>query len=298
MSKRPGRTTGLLVVQGESENRKEGVQNGTSTAARSSQRRNVGKSISGVDSFAGKQAVASRRPFAVFDIDGTLIRWQLYHAIADALAKKGHIDAKTHKKVKDSRMIWKTRTHGEAFGAYQTELVTAYEKLLLDLSYKDFNQAVQAVFDEYKDQIYVYTRQLIKDLKKKNYLLLAISGSQIEIVSKIAKHYGFDDCVGTIYAHENDKFTGAVTIHLGGKHVVLEELIAKHHASLAGSVAVGDGASDISMLEMVETPIAFNPEKKLFDHAKGKGWKIVIERKNMVYELEDSDGRYLLAPAS
>lgn len=237
----------------------------------------------------------SKRPFAVFDIDGTLIRWQLYHAIADALAKRGHIDAKTHQKIKDARMVWKRRTHGEAFSAYQTELVTVYEKLLLDLSVKQFNEAVQAVFDEYKDQVYIYIRELVKRLKKDGYLLFAISGSQIEIVSKIASYYDFDDYVGTIYAHEKDKFTGAVTIHLGGKHVVLEELIAKHHASLAGSVAVGDGASDISMLEMIETPIAFNPEKKLFDYAKGKGWKIVIERKNMVYELEKKDGRYVLA---
>jgi len=251
-----------------------------------------------VSGSARKQARPAQRPFAVFDIDGTLIRWQLYHAVADALARKGHIDAETHQKIKVARMIWKKRTHSEAFSTYQTELVGAYEKLLLNLSVKDYNEAVQAVFDEYKDQVYIYTRGLIEDLKKKNYLLFAISGSQIEIVSKIAKHYGFDDWVGTVYAHEKDKFTGAVTIHLGGKHVVLEELVTKHHASMAGSIAVGDGASDISMLEMVETPIAFNPEIKLFDHAKHKGWKIVIERKNVVYQLEGNDGRYVLAKAS
>ncbi len=238
------------------------------------------------------------RPFAVFDIDGTLIRWQLYHAIAEALAKRGYIDARTHQKIRDARMLWKRRTHGEAFGAYQSELVIVYEKLLLDLSVKSFNEAVQVVFDEYKDQVYTYTRELIKQLKKDGYLLFAISGSQMEIVSKISKHYGFDDCVGTIYEHEGDKFTGAVTLHLGGKNVVLKELIKKHHASLKGSVAVGDGASDISMLEMVKIPIAFNPEKKLFDYAKGKGWKIVVERKNMVYELEKKDGRYVLAKTS
>lgn len=237
----------------------------------------------------------SKRPFAVFDIDGTLIRWQLYHAIADNLARRGHIDARTHQQIKDARMVWKNRAHKEAFGAYQTELVIVYEKLLLDLSVKNFNQAVAAVFDEYKDQAYIYTRELIKQLKKDGYLLFAISGSQTEIVSKIASYYGFKDCVGTIYEHGRDKFTGAVTIHLGGKHLILRELIEKHDASLKGSIAVGDGASDISMLEMVERPIAFNPERKLYDYAKTKGWKIVIERKNMVYELEKQDGRYILA---
>ncbi len=235
------------------------------------------------------------KPFAVFDIDGTLIRWQLYHAIADALAKKGLIDAKTYQTIRDARMEWKKRTHGEAFINYQNELVIAYEKLLLDLSFKQFSKAVQSVFDEYKDQVYTYTRELIKDLKKRGYLLFAISGSQIEIVSKIAKYYSFDDYVGTAYTHEGDRFTGAVSLHLGGKHVVAKELIKKHRATMAGSIAVGDATSDISMLEMVELPIAFNPERKLFDYAQTKGWKIVIERKNMVYELEEKDGRYILA---
>ena len=269
-------------------------------SARASQpaTRQSAKSAVRVFGFAGKQDSTAQRPFAVFDIDGTLIRWQLYHAIAEALAKRGHIDTKTRQKIKDARMVWKVRTHNESFAAYQTELIGAYEKLLLDLSYKDFNQAVKAVFDEYKDQVYIYTRELIKKLKKNGYLLFAISGSQIEIVSKIAKYYGFDDCVGTVYAHEKDKFTGSVTIHLGGKHLVLQELMAKHHTSLAGSVSVGDGASDISMLAMVETPIAFNPERTLFDHATGKGWKIVLERKNMVYELEKQNGRYILVKAS
>lgn len=261
---------------------------------RSRQRSNAPKVPSGASSSATRQAGTARRAFAVFDIDGTLVRWQLYHAIADALAKNGHIDAKTHQKIKDARMVWKRRVHGEAFSAYQSELIAVYEKMLLDLNYKDFKQAVEAVFAEYKDQVYIYSRDLIKKLKKDGYLLFAISGSQIEIVSKIAKYHGFDDFVGTIYEHEKDKFTGALTLHLGGKHLVLQELVKKHHASLTGSIAVGDGASDISMLEMVETPIAFNPERKLFDIAKTKGWKIVIERKNMIYELERENGRYVL----
>jgi phosphoserine phosphatase len=29
--------------------------------------------------------------FAVFDLDGTLVRWQLYHALVDRLAKKGYL---------------------------------------------------------------------------------------------------------------------------------------------------------------------------------------------------------------
>lgn len=240
---------------------------------------------------AGKK----QRPFAVFDIDGTLVRWQLYHAIADTLVKLDYLDSKEYGAVRDARMQWKRRSGPEAFKIYERQLVTAYEKILLSLSVKQFNQAAQIVFDEYKDQVYTYTRELIKDLKESGYLLFAISGSQSEIVEKIAKYYGFDDFVGTHYHYEQGRFTGAMTIHLGGKHIILSELIAKHNADLKGSIAVGDSTNDISMLEVVEQPIAFNPEKKLFDHAKSQGWKIIVERKNMVYEMESKNGQYILA---
>ena len=52
---------------------------------------------------------------------------------------------------------------------------------------------------------------------------------------------------------------------------------------------------DASVLKLVETAIAFNPEDKLYTLAKEQAWKIVIERKNVIYELEPSNGTYLLA---
>ncbi len=63
------------------------------------------------------------RPFAVFDIDGTIIRWQLYHAIADALAKTGHIDAKLFEQARQARMQWKKRVGDDAFKDYELILV-------------------------------------------------------------------------------------------------------------------------------------------------------------------------------
>ncbi len=234
------------------------------------------------------------RPFAVFDIDGTLIRWQLYHAIADELVKLGYIDARAYKSVKDARMQWKKRSGPEAFKIYERRLVAAYEKMLLELTVAQFNKAVAAVFMRYKDQVYTYTRELIKKLKKEGYLLFAISGSQTEIVAYIADYYGFDDYVGTHYTHNNHKFTGAAVVHLGDKKQILSELVKKHQADWKSSVAVGDSTSDISMLEAVEISIAFNPEKKLFNHAKKRGWKIILERKNMVYVLISQDGKYVL----
>jgi phosphoserine phosphatase len=48
------------------------------------------------------------------------------------------------------------------------------------------------------------------------------------------------------------------------------------------------------MLDLAEQPIAFNPEVALFKIAQQKGWKVVVERKNIFYELEGKDGKYQL----
>lgn len=234
------------------------------------------------------------KPFAVFDIDGTLVRWQLYHAMADELVKLGYFDAGAFAPIHEARMNWKTRSGKESFRAYEIKLVGIYEKLLSRLTLEQFEQAAQAVFDEHKDQVYTFTRDLIKHLQAKGYMLLAISNSQIEIVSKIAKYYGFDDYVGSIYEHTDGRFTGKSTVHLHDKDQVLKAMIVKHHLTLADSFAVGDSGSDIPMLKMVENPIAFNPDQKLFDEAKQHGWQIVIERKNVVYKLQNHGKSYQL----
>lgn len=233
------------------------------------------------------------RAFAVFDIDGTLIRWQLYHAVTDALAHQGHIEPQVYQALRQARMGWKKRT-GTSFKQYEAQLVKAYEEVLERLSPTQLSEAVGAVFTEYKDQVYTYTRDLAQKLKADGYLLFAISGSQTEIVSLIAEHYGFDDYVGTVYEYRGAKYTGRKTIGAFQKDRTLNKLVAKHHVGFKGSVGVGDSNSDVSMLELVEQPIAFNPEKDLFDYASSKGWKIVIERKNMVYELEKRGDDYQL----
>jgi HAD superfamily hydrolase (TIGR01490 family) len=239
-----------------------------------------------------------KRKFAVFDIDGTLIRWQLYHAIADGLVSAGYADSKSFKDVRESRMQWKARSDSDAFKKYESKLIEAYEKALQTLSPDKLQKVIDVVFEEYKDQVYTYTRDLLKDLKSKGYILLAISGSQAEIVQKIAEYYGFDDFVGTIYEHEGGKFTGVKQIASINKAAVLQQLVDKHQLSSEGSVAVGDSGSDVSMMDMVDKPIAMNPERRLFEHAKENGWKVIIERKNMIYELENDNGKYHLAKTS
>lgn len=232
--------------------------------------------------------------FAVFDFDGTLIRWQLYHSLFDKLKKHIAIDDSSLKRVRDARNAWKIREHEQSYKHYETVIVEEFEKALPKISYELFNKIAEEVYEEHKNQVYTYTRSLIGSLKEQGYKLFAISGSHNEIVSKVARHWGFDDWVASEYKFKNDKYTGQKKLGFINKNESVKSLAEKHKLSFANSYGVGDSKSDIKMLEIVENPIAFNPSKELFEYAKRNGWKIVVERKNVIYALSDKNKIYTL----
>ena len=234
------------------------------------------------------------QPFAVFDIDGTVVRWQLYHAVVDSLLRQGYIDKKKFEAVKIARMNWKRRVDADSFTEYESELVKVFDAALKGLPVNMLEMAAQTVFGEYKEQVYAYTRDLIRDLKAKGYLLFVISGSPSLIVKKLADYYDFDDYAATEYPEQNGYFTGAKNLTIGRKGELLEQLIAKHGLSKQDSIGVGDSEGDIAMLELCDRPIAFNPSKGLFEYAQTHNWEIVVERKNVIYRMHADNGHYHL----
>lgn len=233
--------------------------------------------------------------FAVFDIDGTLIRWQLYHVIVNKLAKAGVLGKDAYPILRQAMMAWKRREKDDAYKAYERELVEIYEKALPNITTDVFDALVKEITEEYVEQTYIYTRRLIKKLKTDGYKLFIISGSHIELIGPLARFYGFDDWMGIQYERSGNTFTGKVQISTLNKEKSLKILLERNNVTLKDSVGVGDTAGDIPMLEAVENAIVFNPDKKLLAAAKQNRWKIVIERKSIIYELEPMDGTYVLA---
>jgi HAD superfamily hydrolase (TIGR01490 family) len=226
----------------------------------------------------------NKKRVGIFDIDGTIFRSSLLIELTDALIQEGVFPSKTRKTYKQALDNWVNRS-----GSYQEYLDTAIEAFIENIKgvkYKDFSKISEKVIAFHGERNYKYTTDLIKKLKKKNYFILAISGSPYRVVKGFAEKLGFDKAYGRVLEIEKGKFIGKVLYSelIENKDKILKRAIEKENLTLKGSVGVGDTETDISFLKMVDNPICFNPNKNLYNYAKKKGWEIVVERKDVVYK--------------
>lgn len=235
-----------------------------------------------------------KKKFAVFDIDGTIFRWQLFHEMFDEFAESGIIDESIAKPVLDSRKQWR---QGEStWSEYELRLVEALDKAIIGINLSTLEEFADKIIARRGKVLYKYTLNLLKELQSTGYFTIVISGSHQQLVDKFAKLYGIDVALGLDYNQKDGKLTEKRQIIYGQKDKLLKQVVGENNLDWSGSYAVGDTQGDANMLALVENPIAFNPDQQLLSIAKSKGWKIVVERKGVAYSMErNDDGLYILA---
>lgn len=233
-----------------------------------------------------KQEQNNLRRVAVFDIDGTIFRSSLLIELVEALIHKGIFPQSATAHYQHAYADWLNRQ--DSYDKYITGVVAALEHSIRGVSYDDFSRVAEHVANTHAERVYRYTRDLVKQLRRKAYFLLAISGSPKIILQPFCNRLGFHKTYGRIFDIDHGGcFTGNSVYEelMRDKAALFRRAIEKERLTLSGSVGVGDTEYDIPFLEMVETPICFNPNRKLYDYAKQRGWNIVVERKDVIYEL-------------
>lgn len=231
-------------------------------------------------------ALDHRRKVAAFDIDGTVFRSSLVLELVERLVERGLFPPSASAAYEDERLEWLDRK-GD-YPSYINKVVKVFAKHIKGLAFEDVANLAGEIIEERRDRVYRYTRNLIKELKGDGYFLLAVSHSPKFIVDGFGYEQGFDKTYGTFYmTGALDRFTGEIEDEelIKNKAAILHRAVRKENLTIEGSVGVGDTESDIPMLELVETAIAFNPNAALYKHAKRRGWKVVVERKDVIYEL-------------
>lgn len=227
-----------------------------------------------------------QRKVAIFDIDGTLFRSSLLIELVNVLIERGVFPEEARREYEKEYTSWMNR-HGP-YEKYIEAVVNVFAKYIKGVAHQDIVDIVESSVSHHENRTYRYTRDLIARLKSENYYLLTISHSPKFILDEFCKKHGFDKVYGTIYTlDENNIYTGGITESelIKNKDQILKRAVAKENLTLEDSVGVGDTESDISFLSLVSKPICFNPNKGLYEHARSKNWLIVVERKDVIYEI-------------
>jgi HAD superfamily hydrolase (TIGR01490 family) len=234
---------------------------------------------------------------AVFDIDGTVYREAMSFIVAEELLT-GPDFTEEAEILAAAQHTYKSRASTEAYWTYNKTILDVFKKALRHTTPTQLNDVIANLLKHKSDYCYAYTTQLIKQFKAEGRTLVAISGSIADIVEPFAKSIGFDYVVASGLEVKDGAFTGErATETKQGKDKILRDLATEHGLSLEDSIGVGDTHRDIPMLSVTEHPIAFNPNAALYEEAEKHGWKIVLERKNMIYDLEKTDGVYIVTSA-
>lgn len=231
---------------------------------------------------------SEKKKLAVFDIDGTLFRSSLLIELTNLLVTKKIFPAGVRKEMESDYKNWLNREAG--YENYIGKVVKVFKNNIIGKSEKDIERVAEEVLKEEKKKLYRYTRDLIKKLKNEKYFLFAISGSPGHILTSFAKDIGFDKYLGGYYEVIDGKFTGVQPYGnpANDKKKTLLNFLEKYNHlgfDLKKSIGIGDTESDISFLEMLGNPIAFNPNRKLAEYAKKKNWRVVVERKDVIYDI-------------
>lgn len=236
---------------------------------------------------ATEKTKSKQKKVAVFDIDGTIFRSSLLIELVEGLVQAGVFPDACRKTYSRAYKRWVERK--DDYGQYISAVIAAFGEYIKGVPEEKFLPVVHTVSTFHHERVYRYTRDLVARLKKKGFYLLAISHSPKYIVEDFGKTLGFDKVYGTFMElDESSRFTGKVLFEdiIFDKAKILQRAVEKEGLTLKGSVGVGDTESDIPFLKLVENPVCFNPNSLLYKAAKRNGWKVVVERKDVVYDMQ------------
>ena len=176
----------------------------------------------------------------LFDVDSTLIKQEVIDLLAD---KSGHGN--------EVQQITARAMRGEIDFA---QALSKRVSLLEGLPESVFTEVLSKIsFAEGFDELFSY-------LRKNGFLVGAVSGGFHNVLDKLFAQLQLDFLKANVLEVVDGKLTGKITaapVDRLAKAQALREFAALHKIELENTVAVGDGANDIDMIELAGLGVSY-----------------------------------------
>ena len=176
----------------------------------------------------------------LFDVDSTLIKQEVIDLLAD---KSGH--------GREVQQITARAMKGEIDFA---QALSTRVSLLEGLPESVFDEVISQIsFAEGFDELFSY-------LRKNGFLVGAVSGGFHNVLDKLFAQLQLDFLEANVLEVVDGRLTGKITsapIDRMAKARALREFASLHNIELENTVAVGDGANDIDMIEIAGLGVSY-----------------------------------------
>ena len=194
-----------------------------------------------VDLFVQASAHRRKRLFLA-DMDSTMIGQECIDELADFVGKKAEVAAITERTMR-GELVFETSLRAR---------VALLEGLTADV--------VETVIAQ-RIKLTPGGTQLVRTMKANGAYTALVSGGFTLFTGPIAATIGFDENRANTLLVANGKFTGRVTEPILGREAKFESLIelrARNGLVREETMAVGDGANDLSMIQEAGLGVAFH----------------------------------------
>ncbi len=214
---------------------------------------------------------------AIFDLDNTLLAGDSDYLWGRFLVEQGLVDADVY-----------ARENQRFMHEYETGVLDILEFLeftlrpLVELGPQRLETLHrQFMQDKIEPIILPAGRALIEEHRARGDTPLIVTATNRFVTAPIARALGIEHLIATEPAEVDGHYTGQVAgtpSFREGKVTRLTDWLRAHGENLAGSHFYSDSHNDLPLLEMVEHPVAVDPDETLAAHAEAKGWPRITLR--------------------
>lgn len=210
---------------------------------------------------------------AIFDLDNTLLAGDSDYLWGRHLVELGIVDGESYERT--NQRFYDDYREGrldiDAFLRFSLEPLSRHPM-------RDLEQWRETFIRERIEPIMLpAARALIEQHRREGDTLLVITATNAFVTAPIVAGFGIEHLIATVPAIEHGRFTGGVEGQPAFREGKVERLrgwLSDSGEDLAGSVFYSDSINDLPLLELVERPVAVDPDERLTAVASQRGWPI------------------------
>lgn len=133
-----------------------------------------------------------------------------------------------------------------------------------------------------RPSIYAGAKALLDADREQGFYRILVTGELDFALGPVMRYFEFDQLISNSLVFENGVATGRIVRPLIAEEEkvrAITRICREHHADLRAARAYSDSFSDVPMLEAAGRPAAVNPDRRLRELARRRGWP-VLDLKN------------------